>query len=59
MVGGEVVDLLAGQYRLSRAEATVLGQSLLDLGMLRHVADEHPFADDFLFYELVTGLPPR
>lgn len=59
LVGAEAVALLVETYRLSRAEATLLGQSLLDLGMLRHVADEHPFADDFLFYELVTGLPPR
>lgn len=59
LVGSEAIDLLVEAHRLSRAEATVLGQSLLDLGMLRHVADEHPFADDFLFYELVTGLPPR
>lgn len=59
MVGSEAIDLIAEHFRLGRAEATLLGQSLLDLGMLRHVADEHPFADDFLFYELVTGLPPR
>ncbi|MFH1819562.1 MAG: hypothetical protein ABIK82_22240 [Pseudomonadota bacterium] len=52
MVGSEAVDALAAQFRLTRAEATVLGQSLLDLGLLRHVADEHPFVDANLFYEL-------
>lgn len=55
MVGSEAVDVLAAQFRLTRAEATVLGQSLLDLGLLRHVADEHPFVDANLFYELQPG----
>ncbi|MBI5108809.1 MAG: hypothetical protein HZA62_08665 [Rhodocyclales bacterium] len=59
LIGSEAVDLLVATHRLGRAEATVLGQSLLDLGMLRHVADAHPFTDDFLFYELVTGLASR
>lgn len=52
MVGTEAVNALAAQFRLTRAEATVLGQSLLDLGLLHHVADEHPFVDADLFYEL-------
>lgn len=55
MVGSEAIDALAQKFRLSRAEATVLGQSLLDLGLLRHVADEHPFADDFLFYRIADA----
>lgn len=52
MVGSEAVDAITSQFRLTRAEATVLGQSLLDLGQLRHVADEHPFVDAYLFYDL-------
>lgn len=52
LVGSEAVDAIAAHFRLKRAEATVLGQSLVDLGLLRHVADEHPFADANLFYEL-------
>lgn len=52
MVGSEAVDALSAHFVLTRAEATVLGQSLLDLGLLRHVADEHPFVDAKLFYEL-------
>lgn len=52
MVGSEVVDAVVSNFRLTRAEATVLGQSLVDLGLLRHVADEHPFADATLYYEL-------
>lgn len=47
-------DALAAHFGLRRAEATTLGQSLADLGLLRHVADAHPFADDFLFYRLAT-----
>ncbi len=54
MVGAEAVDALCAAFRLMRAAATVLGQSLMDLGQLRHVADEHLFADDKLFYELRT-----
>lgn len=54
MVGSEAVDALCAAFALTRAEATLLGQSLMDLGQLRHVADEHPFADDNLFYELRT-----
>jgi len=54
MVGSEAVDALVAAFGLTRAEATLLGQSLMDLGQLRHVADEHPFADDALFYELRT-----
>ncbi len=52
LVGTEAVDALSARFRLTRAEATVLGQSLLEFGLLRHVADEHPFADDYLFYRL-------
>jgi hypothetical protein len=55
MVGSQAVDALVRHFRLTRAEATVLGQSLLDLGLLHHVADEHPFADANLFYELQAG----
>ncbi|MBI5789943.1 MAG: hypothetical protein HZA63_00555 [Rhodocyclales bacterium] len=52
MVGDEAADTLCTTFRLTRAEATLLGQSLMDLGLLRHVADQHPFVDDTLFYEL-------
>ena len=57
MVGSEAVDAIAAHFRLTRAEATVLGQSLVDFGLLRHVADEHPFADANLYYELPSGVP--
>ncbi|PKO72211.1 MAG: hypothetical protein CVU20_03435 [Betaproteobacteria bacterium HGW-Betaproteobacteria-14] len=59
LVGGEAVAALAAQFRLTRAEATLLGQSLADLGLLRHVADEHPFADDYLFYRIAAPRTPR
>lgn len=57
MVGSEAVDALAAHFRRTRAEATVLGQSLLDLGLLSHVADAHPFADANLFYDLQPESP--
>jgi len=59
MVGAEAVDALAGHFRLTRAEATTLGQSLADLGLLRHVADEHPFVDGHLYYRIVSGPSAR
>lgn len=59
MVGTDAVEALSSHFRLTRAEACVLGQSLLDLGLLRHVADAHPFADANLFYDLHPGSPTR
>ena len=53
VVGSEVVDLWARRHGLARGEAVVLGQAAVALGLLRHVAGEHDFEDDALFYELL------
>jgi hypothetical protein len=56
-VGREAVDWLARHEGLSRAEATALGQRLLERGALRHVRDEHDFRDGHFFYRFRRALP--
>jgi len=54
-VGADAVDWIAGHLRRSRAEAVALGQALDALGLLVHVAHDHPFLDDRLFYRLAVS----
>lgn len=49
-VGGEAVEWLMKRYALARGEAEDVGQSLVDLGVLHHVVDEHGFVDEGYFY---------
>jgi hypothetical protein len=49
-VGNEAVDWLMKRYELSRGSAEGVGQSLLELGELHHVVDEHGFVDEGFFY---------
>ncbi len=51
-VGNEAVDWIAQHQEVSREQAVIIGQRLLALGHIRHVADEHDFEDAFLFYRL-------
>ncbi len=51
-VGNEAVDWIAQTQDVSREQAVVIGQRLLALGHIRHVADEHDFEDANLFYRL-------
>jgi ribosomal protein L12E/L44/L45/RPP1/RPP2 len=53
-VGQQAVDLLCSHYRLSRAEATALGQSLADLGIVRHVTGEHEFKDGLFYFRFLA-----
>lgn len=50
-VGTELVDCLirCGEAE-TRAEATELGQLLVETDYIHHVVDEHNFEDDFLFF---------
>ncbi len=50
LVGSEAVDWLKARYQLSVGEAETIGQSLMDLGWLHHVFDEHGFVDFDYFY---------
>lgn len=49
-VGSEAVDWLRRRYRLTLGEAECVGQSLLELGELHHVLDEHGFVGEGYFY---------
>ncbi len=51
-VGSEAIDWIVQNQGISREQAVVMGQRLLALGHIRHVADEHDFEDAFLFYRL-------
>ncbi|NEQ87860.1 MAG: hypothetical protein F6K26_50170, partial [Moorea sp. SIO2I5] len=33
-----------------REDAVTIGQILINRGIIHHVADDHPFRDDYLFY---------
>ena len=50
-VGSEAVDWLMRTQKATRLEATRLGQLLYKEGFIQHVLDEHPFDDDYLFYQ--------
>ena len=53
-IGRDAVDWLVRHQRVGRPEAVRLGQRLVALGLIRHVLDEHDFADAELFYRLET-----
>jgi hypothetical protein len=54
-VGVEAVEWIMARTRLAFGGAEAAGQSLLELGALRHVADEHGFIGDHYFYRLASG----
>lgn len=49
-LGNEAVDWLVNQVKISREDAIVLGQKMLDKGIFQHVANEHQFKDEPLLY---------
>jgi small-conductance mechanosensitive channel len=49
-VGSEIVGWLVTEEKLTRSEAVGVGRRMLELGLLRHVLDEHGFEDAYLFY---------
>jgi small-conductance mechanosensitive channel len=51
-VGREAVDWLTARYGLTRGEAVELGERWVELGLVRHVLDEHGFRDGHLYYRL-------
>lgn len=54
-VGTEAVAWLARHFKRSTPEALALGQALASLGLLVHVAHEHPFLDDTLYYRVAVS----
>jgi Domain found in Dishevelled, Egl-10, and Pleckstrin (DEP) len=49
-LGSDAVSMLKSRFRLSAGEAEAVGQSLIDLGLIHHVVDEHGFVDAEYFY---------
>jgi hypothetical protein len=49
-VGEEAVNALAGGHSLSRIQATLALQRLMQLGLFEHVVREQPFIDGEFFY---------
>ena len=49
-LGNEAVDWIVDKTKLSREDAVVLGQKMIDKGLFHHVLDEHKFKDEELFY---------
>ncbi|NJL52553.1 MAG: hypothetical protein HC930_10630 [Hydrococcus sp. SU_1_0] len=49
-LGNEAVDWIVKKVKVSREDAIALGQKMLEKGIFQHVADEHPFKDEALFY---------
>jgi len=56
-VGSEAVDWLARTCGLTRGAAEGIGQSLVELGALHHVVDEHGFIDGNFFYRFREDEP--
>ena len=57
-VGSEAVDWLSEHLQISRRSAVRVGQRLVALGHVHHVADEHDFADGYLFYRFRESTSP-
>ena len=49
-LGSEAVRWLQDHAGLTRADAVAVGRRLVELGLARHVLDEHGFEDARLFY---------
>jgi EAL domain-containing protein (putative c-di-GMP-specific phosphodiesterase class I) len=57
-VGSEAVDWLSAQLQISRRSAVRVGQRLVALGYVHHVAEEYDFADGYLFYRFSESAAP-
>jgi Domain found in Dishevelled, Egl-10, and Pleckstrin (DEP) len=50
-VGREAVDWISNNFKISRADAMLLGQRLLDEKWARNLSNKQPFEDAELFYQ--------
>ncbi|MEO5694647.1 MAG: hypothetical protein ABIQ72_16065 [Usitatibacter sp.] len=53
-VGREAIDWLRARCGLGVGAAQDLGQRMIELGLLHHVVDEHPFLDAAYFYRFLS-----
>jgi len=49
-LGNEAVDWIVKKVKVSREDAIALGQKMIEKGVFQHVANEHQFKDEPLFY---------
>ena len=49
-LGNEAVDWIAKKVKVSREDAIVLGQKMIEKNVFQHVTNEHQFKDEPLFY---------
>jgi len=49
-LGSEAVDWIIAKTKISREDAVIIGQKMIDKGLFRHVVDEQEFKDGELFY---------
>ncbi len=49
-IGSEAVEWLVRRKNITREEAIQLGQLLMDYQIINHVANDHSFKDEYLFY---------
>lgn len=53
-IGADLVQWLVEHRHYSREDALRLGQRLVSQGIIRHVLDEQPFRDGYVFYRFVS-----
>lgn len=49
-LGTEAIDWIVSKTKLSREDAVVIGQKMIEKGIFHHVLDDHKFKDEDLFY---------
>lgn len=49
-VGSEAVEWIVNKFSFSRADAILVGQRLMDAGIIQHVTHSEPFSDANYFY---------
>ena len=55
LIGNEAIDWLMSRYGLDVGAAETVGQSLIDLGFLHHVVDQHQFVDFAYYYRFLAN----
>jgi hypothetical protein len=49
-LGNEAIDWIVKQSKVSRSDALLIGQKMIDKKIFHHLVDEHGFKDEPLFY---------
>jgi len=54
-VASEAIAWMAKRFRITISDSLLVGRALSSLGLIYHVEHEHQFADDYLFFRLVSS----